>query len=66
MISALKDLQNRFDFTFDVLDVDRRSEFEADWGDKVPVLLDGETEICHYFLDLDRLTQHLADTRPPP
>ena len=29
------------------------------WGDKVPVLLDGGVEICHYFLDVDELAAHL-------
>ena len=33
---------------------------ETKWGDKVPVLLDGESEICHYFLAPDQLALHLA------
>ena len=27
-------------------------EIEEKWGEKVPVLLDGGRELCHYFLDL--------------
>ena len=33
---------------------------EEKWGDKVPVLLDGELEICHYYLDLDAVDARLA------
>ena len=29
-------------------------------GDKVPVLLDGELEICHYFLDAEAVDARLA------
>ncbi len=29
-------------------------------SDKVPVLLDGEREICHYFLDLEATEARLA------
>jgi hypothetical protein len=43
-----------------VIDVDRHADLEAKWGDKVPVLLDGDDEICHYFLDAAKLRLHLA------
>lgn len=62
MIAALRDLQSRLDYAFDVVDIDQRPELEANWGDKVPVLLDGEVEICHFFLDQARLAQHLSAT----
>jgi len=52
MIAELEKLRGRHDFSIEVVDVDRHSELEEKWGDKVPVLLDGEREICHYFLDL--------------
>jgi len=31
-----------------------------EWGDKVPVLLDGDLEICHYYLDHDAVDARLA------
>jgi len=43
-----------------VVDVDNHPEVEAKWGDKVPVLLDGEIEICHYHLDVAALDARLA------
>jgi len=60
MISALRTLQGRFSFDIQVVDVDNHPEVEAKWGDKVPVLLDGEIEICHYHLDVAALDARLA------
>ena len=60
MISALRTLQGRFSFDIQVVDVDNHPEVEEKWGDKVPVLLDGEIEICHYHLDVAALDARLA------
>ena len=60
MLSALRTLQGRFSFEVEVVDVDSRPELEAKWGDKVPVLLDGEIEICHYHLDHAAVDARLA------
>lgn len=53
MIAALESFRGRFSLTFDIdiVDIDQHPELEAKWGDKVPVLLNAEQEICHYFLD---------------
>ena len=61
MIAALQVLQGRFfeDYVVEVVDVDLHPALEERWGDKVPVLLDGEVEICHYFLDTAQLAKHL-------
>ncbi|QJR15307.1 hypothetical protein DSM104440_02126 [Usitatibacter palustris] len=60
MIAALQQLQGRFSFEVEVVDVDRHPALEAKWGDKVPVLLDGEIEICHYHLNVEALDARLA------
>jgi len=60
MIAELERLRDRLGFQFEVLDVDRDPALEERWGDKVPVLLDGEHEICHYFLDAAALEARLA------
>jgi hypothetical protein len=60
LIAALKQFQGRYDFEIDVVDVDRHPALEERWGEKVPVLLDGELEICHYLLDVDALDARLA------
>lgn len=53
MIAALDDFRGRFPLAFDieVIDIDRHPALETKWGDKVPVLLDADREICHYYLD---------------
>ena len=66
MIATLHELQGRFleGVEIDVVDVDEHPALESKWGDKVPVLLEGNEEICHYFLDQDRLRLHLAKQAP--
>lgn len=60
MLAALRRLQGRHAFRIEVVDVDRHPALEERWGDKVPVLLDGEREICRYHLDLDAVDARLA------
>ena len=60
MIAALGQLQGRYRFDIEVVDVDRHPELEEKWGDKVPVLLDGGRELCHYFLDVDAVDARLS------
>jgi thioredoxin reductase (NADPH) len=52
-------------FGVTVVDVDEHPELELKWGDKVPVLLEGDVEICHYFLDAERLASHQATWEKP-
>ena len=59
-LAALAHFQGRYDFDIEVVDVDRHPKLEEKWGDKVPVLLDGELEVCHYFLDADAVDARLA------
>ena len=48
--------------TLEVIDVDVDRELEARWGDKIPVLLAGERELCHYRLDRATLAAWFAGT----
>lgn len=48
--------------TVDVIDVDAHPALAARWGDKVPVLLADEQEICHYRLDAGAVVRWLAPT----
>ena len=60
LVAELKRFQERYSFEIEVVDVDRHPKLEEKWGDKVPVLLDGEREICHYFLDFEAVDARLA------
>jgi hypothetical protein len=63
LITALKQFQGRYAFDIEVIDVDRHPQLEEKWGDKVPVLLDGDLEICHYYLDIEAVDTRLARMR---
>ena len=43
------------------VDVDGDPALDARWGERVPVLLGGERELCHYRLDAQALATFLAD-----
>jgi glutaredoxin len=58
MLQALTRLQPLLDFDFTVLDVDDDPQLAARFGDRVPVLLAGDTELCCHFLDEDRLHEY--------
>ena len=60
MITALKHLQGRLSFEIEVVAVDSNPALEERWGDLVPVLLDGEVELCHYHLDPGAVDARLA------
>ena len=60
LITTLKQFQDRYSFDIEVVDVDQHPLLEEKWGDKVPVLLDGERELCHYYLDIEAVDARLA------
>lgn len=63
MIAALEPLQAERGFLLDVVDVDAQPKLVEKYDELVPVLLAGETEICHYFLDVSALDAYLAKVR---
>jgi thiol-disulfide isomerase/thioredoxin len=60
---ALLPLANEFGASVKVLDVDADPILEARYDELVPVLLHGETELCHYFLDEAKTREYLAEIR---
>lgn len=63
MAVALAPLAAEFGTKVTVVDVDADPELEAKFDDLVPVLLHGETELCHYFLDAAKTREYLAGIR---
>ena len=55
MVGKLRELQAAYSFEIEHRDVDLWPAWRQTYGDKVPVLLLGEVEICRYFLDLRAL-----------
>lgn len=60
---ALAPLLAEFGAMLTVLDVDADPALEAKYDELVPVLLHGETELCHYFLDEAKTREYLAQIR---
>ena len=60
---ALAPLAEEFGASVTVLDVDSDPGLEARYDELVPVLLHGESEICHYFLDEAKTREYLAGIR---
>ena len=63
MITALQPLRSRFHFELQVVDVDSHPALEQRYGEKVPVLLLRNSELCHYFLDEQAVTAALMKIR---
>ena len=60
---ALAPLAEEFGASVTVLDVDSDPQLEARYDELVPVLLHGESEICHYFLDEVKTREYLDGIR---
>lgn len=60
---ALAPLAAEFGATVTVLDVDADPVLEEKYDELVPVLLHGNIELCHYFLDAPKIREYLAEIR---
>lgn len=60
---ALAPLAAEFGAAVVVVDVDADPDLEAKYDELVPVLLHGDTELCHYFLDEAKTREYLAGIR---
>ncbi len=63
MEEALLPLLEEFGVAVKIIDVDTDSVLEARFDELVPVLLHGDTELCHYFLDEAKIREYLAGIR---
>ncbi len=60
MHRALLPHQQRYGFTLELVDVDSDPRLEARFDEVVPVLMAGEREICHYYLDETALRSYFS------
>jgi len=63
MITGLQQLQANTAFELDVVDVDVTADLEIRYGELVPVLTHGDTQLCHYHLDVGAVTEYLKQFR---
>jgi hypothetical protein len=59
MVQALERLRPELGFQLQDVDIDSDAALRRRYETRVPVLTAGETEICYYFLEEDRLRAHL-------
>ena len=63
MEAALPPWQRRLGFEVETVDVDSEEVLARDYGDKVPLLADGDgREICRYFFDESALQAYFASS----
>ncbi|MDO5640317.1 MAG: glutaredoxin family protein [Neisseria sp.] len=61
MRDALEPYRQQYGFTLEIVDVDADPALEAEYNELVPVLLHGGEEICHWFLDEEKLRVWLQE-----
>lgn len=60
MLAALEALRGEFSFEVEVFDVDADPALEAKYDELVPVLAADGQELCHYFLDVEKVRAYLS------
>lgn len=60
MLAQLQPWQTELGFELETVDIDDDPALEDAYGELVPVLKLGESEICHYFLEVSKLQQYLS------
>lgn len=63
MLAALEAMRGEHDFDIMVQDVDADPDWVVRYDQLVPVLLLGDMEICHYFLDAAKVREVLSRFR---
>ena len=61
MERALAPLAAEYAVEVEVIDVDSNPALLALYDELVPVLLHGENELCHYFLDIAKVRHYLEE-----
>ncbi len=57
MKQQLNILQQQYEFSLNLVDVDADSYLRLRYGERIPVLAIGEREICHYYLNNELLME---------
>ncbi len=60
MKDALHRFQQKHQFALNIVDIDEDSYLQMRYGERIPVLAEGEQEICHYQFNETMLLQHLG------
>jgi len=60
LLQALRPLVDELGWRIKEVDIDLDPALEARWDEWVPVVLAGETELCHYYLDEAAIRAHCS------
>ena len=63
MVQALERLRPELGFECLQVDIDRNPDLRRQYDTRVPVLVAGDTEICYYFLEEQRLRAWFRENR---
>ncbi len=63
LLAALRPVCEELGADIEVVDVDSHPEFDKAYGERVPVVLGGGIELCHYFLDVAAVRAYLLNFR---
>jgi hypothetical protein len=63
LVNLLREAWGGRSFNIESIDVDQDESLEERFGERVPVLVAGGRELCHYFLDTAAVRAYLADIR---
>ncbi|MBU1235187.1 MAG: glutaredoxin family protein [Gammaproteobacteria bacterium] len=63
MLAALEALRGDYAFTVETIDIDAEPVLLKLHDERVPVLLADGEELCHYFLDEEKVREYLARFR---
>ena len=60
LVDTLRPIADEFGWRVVVLDVDQDPVLEERWNELVPVLLHGDTELCHHHLNTEAVRAYCA------
>ena len=61
MLQQLGSVQQQYDFSLNIVDIDADSFLKLRYGERVPVLAEGEKEICHYYFNQEAIVTYLQN-----
>lgn len=63
LVALLQQIGDGRAFSIEVVDLDADDVLEAIFGERVPVLMAGGRELCHYHLDAQAVREYLTENR---
>ena len=64
MMEQLEEIRTTHGFSVEQRDVDTNPLWKKEYGGRVPVLISGQTVICHYYLDRKALLDVIGRSMP--